>query len=215
MTTEEQERIDRVNDRFEQLARFSGMPRRTGETHLLMTFLPGRGNKEAHQAAIDFVTDKREHHFITLAGEVGRGKTHLALGIGWQWLGQGLGTVKYWQVSELLDAMRAEYDKKPEDDYGNPLKGQLEYCKDCSLLILDDLGTEKTTEWVADKLDALINHRWLEEKPTVFTTNLEPKQLLPRIRSRIKEGVVITLEGLDYREYKAKMRKAKEAKDAL
>ena len=210
-----------TNERFDSLARFSGMPLITGRTELLMTFLPGKGTKKAYQAAIAFVatnedgTPKREHHFITFVGEPGRGKTHLALGIGWQWLGQDRGTVRYWQVSELLDAMRAEYDKRPDDGYGNPVIGEFERCKGASLLILDDLGVEKSTEWAIDKLDTLINHRWLEEKPTVFTTNLAPGQLQPRIRSRIKEGVVVTLEGGDYREYKAKLRKAKEAEGAV
>lgn len=212
-TEEEQERIDRVNDRFDRLARYSGMPLKTGETHALMTFLPGPGNKEAYQAALEYVAKnddgmpKREHHFITFVAEVGRGKTHLALGIGWQWIGNGYGPVKYWQVSELLDAMRAEYDHQPKSDYGHPIPGVFDRAKGADLLILDDLGTEKSTEWAIDKLDTLINHRWLEEKCTVFTTNLQPSQLQPRQRSRIKEGVVVTLEGIDYREYKAKLRK--------
>jgi len=211
MTTDE--KVTELNDRFDRLARYSGMPLITGKTHQLVKFLPGKGNVKAYQAALDYVAfdgegePKREHHFITFVGEVGRGKTHLALAIGWQWLGQGRGTVKYWQVSELLDAMRAEYDSPPKDDYGIPIPGEFDKCKGASLLILDDLGTEKSTEWVIDKLDTLVNHRWLEEKPTVFTTNMAPSQLQPRLRSRIKEGIVVTLEGIDYREFKAKIRK--------
>jgi len=206
MTEDEQERIDANNEKFNRLARTSNMPLKTGETHTLMTFLPGPGTRAAHQAAIDYVTDKREHHFITFVAEPGRGKTHLALGIGWQWIGQYLGTVRYWQVSELLNALRAEFDNPPKDSYGFPVLGELERCKGAELLILDDLGVEKTTLYTTDTLDTLINHRWLEGKPTVFTTNLAPSQLQPRIRSRIKEGIVVTLEGPDYRELKAKMR---------
>ena len=207
MTSQTQEQVDARNEWFNSLARWSGMPPRTGATHVLMTFLPSSGTKKAYQAAIDYLTAKREHHFITFVGEPGRGKTHLAIGIGWQWLSQNLGTMKYWQVSELLDAMRREYDGPPKDRYGVLLKSIFDMCKDADLLILDDLGVQKTTEWVADKLDTLINHRWLEEKPTIFTTNLAPNQLQPRIRSRLREGVVVTLEGPDYREIKAKRRK--------
>tara|TARA_Y100000310_G_scaffold339782_1_gene433550 strand:- start:916 stop:1560 length:645 start_codon:yes stop_codon:yes gene_type:complete len=204
MTTEAD--IAERNDMFDRLAKYSGMPLATGSTLVLMTFLPGKGTQAAYNAALAFVA-KREHHFITFVGEPGRGKTHLALGIGWEWLGLGMGTVKYWQVSELLDAMRAEYDRPPKSDYGVVLPGEFEKCKGVNLLILDDLGVEKSTEWAVDKLDTLINHRWLELKPTVFTTNLAPGQLQPRIRSRIKEGVTVMLEGPDYREVKAKMRK--------
>ena len=207
-----EEHTDVKTERFDRRVGASNIPPKTGETHLLMTFLPGEGTRKAYQATIDFVavnedgTPKREHHFITLVGEPGLGKTHLALGIGWQWLGQDMGSVRYWQVSELLDSMRAEYNNPPQDSYGIPLPGEFERCKGTSLLILDDLGVEKTTDWVADKLDTLINHRWLEEKPTVFTTNMAPSQLQPRIRSRLKEGVVVTLDGMDYRELKAKRR---------
>ncbi len=209
MTTEQ-------NERFDALAKFSGMPLATGATCTLMQFLPGKGRQKAYDAALQYVAVEgepghesplREHHFITFVGEPGRGKTHLALGIGWQWLCQGRGTVKYWQVSELLDAMRREYDKMPQDDYGNPRPGEFDKAKGCALLILDDLGVEKSTEWAVDKLDTLINNRWLEGKFTVFTTNLAPGQLKPRIRSRIREGVTVMLEGVDYRELKAKMRK--------
>jgi len=206
--------IEEHNERFNARARYSGMPLLTGETHTLMQFLPGKGTQAAYDAALQYVAVEGEpghesplydHHFITFIGEPGRGKTHLALGIGWQWIGRG--TVKYWQVSELLDAMRAEYDNPPKNDYGVTLPGEFDKCKGASLLILDDLGVEKSTEWAVDKLDTLINHRWLELKPTVFTTNLAPEQLQPRIRSRIREGVTVTLEGQDYRELKAKLRR--------
>ncbi|KKM00941.1 hypothetical protein LCGC14_1799400 [marine sediment metagenome] len=204
MTTERSERYD-------LLAKISGMPLATGSTCTLMQFLPGKGTQKAYDAALQYVAVEgehpREHHFITFVGEAGRGKTHLALSIGWQWLGQGMGAVKFWQVSELLDAMRKEYDKMPQDNYGNPLPGEFDKAKGCDLLILDDLGIEKSTEWAVDKLDTLIDHRWIEGKPTVFTTKLAPGQLGPHIRSRIREGVTVTLEGPDYRELKAKMRR--------
>jgi len=214
MTTEtDQEHLDEINDKYWRLAKYSGMPLVTADKLTLMQFLPGKGTQKAYNAALNFVANPqdrpspREHHFLTFVGEPGRGKTHLALGIGWQWLGNNMGLVKYWQVSELLDAMRAEYDSTPQDSYSNATPGAFEQAKKVSLLILDDLGVEKSTEWAVDKLDTLINHRWLEELPTVFTTNLAPGQLQPRLRSRIKEGVTVTLDGIDYREYKAKMRR--------
>lgn len=213
MTTEEE--AQERSDRFDSLARYSGMPLITAGTHLLMKFLPGKGNKKGYEEALKYVAidgegkPKREHHFITFVAEVGRGKTHLALGIGWQWLGQGQGWVKYWQVGELLDAMRSEFDSPPKNEYGISIPGEFDKCKGVSLLILDDLGVEQSTPWAREKLDTLINHRWLEQKPTVFTTNMAPSQLHPRLRSRIKEGVVVTLEGIDYREFIAKSRKEK------
>ena len=193
-------------DRYKLLAKFSGMPIATEQACALAQFVSSNGTREGYDYAVAY-TQEREHHFITFIGEPGRGKTHLALGIGWRWLELEAGVVRYWPVSELLDTIRREYDHKVQDDYGNPRPGAFDHAKACDLLILDDLGVEKPTEWAIDRLDTLVNHRWLENKATVFTTNLAPSQIQPRIRSRIKEGVTITLEGVDYREHKAKMRK--------
>jgi len=207
----EYERVNALNAKFYRLAKFSGMPLATGDTQTLITFIPSKGTEEAYNAALAFVavengTPIREHHFLTFIGEPGRGKTHLAMGIGWHWIGHGIGTVKYWHVSELLDAIRAEYDHPPLTRGGFPMIGAFELAKGCGLLILDDLGVEKSTGWAIDKLDTLVNHRWLEELPTIFTTNMTAMQLQPRLRSRIKEGVTVTLDGIDYRAYKAKIR---------
>ena len=210
---EEEQKRDRAAERLEFLINNSNMPANTLTTHTMATFKASAGTRQAYNAALAFLAEEnltlgvgREHHFLTYVGEVGRGKTHLALGIGWEWINNRRRMARYWQVSELLDAMRQEYDNPPRDSYGHIQKGVFEQCKGAGLLILDDLGVEKSTEWAVDKLDTLINHRWLEEKLTVFTTNLEPSQLQPRIRSRLKEGVVVTLDGVDYREYKAKRR---------
>ena len=209
---------DAQHTRFDMLARISGMPPSTGSTHTLTQFLPVRGTERAYAAALRYVAwggdppaPLREHHFLTIAGEPGRGKTHLALAIGWHHLGQGRGTVRYWQVTEFLDAMRAEFSNPPRDNYGNVVSGVFEYAKGCNLLIVDDLGVEKATDWAVDRLDTLINHRWLEGQLTVFTTNLTPDKLQPRVRSRIKEGVTVMVGGHDYRAMKAQLRKMEDA----
>ena len=73
---------------------------------------------------------------------------------------------------------------------------------DAPLLILDDLGTEKLTDWAAEKLDTLIDHRYIKGLPLVVTTNVPAAQLSPRIASRLQDrrlGRVVTLSGPDYR----------------
>ena len=208
-----------TEQRYDMLVRISGMPPATGGTCTLMQFLPSNGTQNAYDAALRYVANARQceglsgeydHHFITFIGEPGRGKTHLALGIGWQWLGTDMGSIRYWQVSEFLDAIRNEYDHPPRDSHGGHVPGVFDQARVCTLLILDDLGVEKSTEWAIDKLDTLVNHRWVEGLQTVFTTNLAPSQLQPRIRSRIREGVTVTLGGPDYRELKAKIRRGEE-----
>ena len=81
------------------------------------------------------------------------------------------------------------------------------------MLVLDDLGVEKTSEWVQETLGHVVNTRYSERRPTIFTTNYEdirrltdPKSLLyrlgPRTRSRLLRDVRLDLEmeAIDSRE---------------
>jgi DNA replication protein DnaC len=53
------------------------------------------------------------------------------------------------------------------------------------LLILDDLGVQNSTAWAKEKLDQLLNHRYIHELPTVITTSIPVDNLDERIRTRI------------------------------
>ena len=59
----------------------------------------------------------------------------------------------------------------------------------CSLLIIDDLGTEMTTQFVCSALYHVVNTRLMESRPTIISTNLTPEQLSvrysPQIASRL------------------------------
>lgn len=95
---------------------------------------------------------------------------------------------------ELLDLLRP----------GGP-EGALYDLADLELLILDDLGSERPTEWTAERLYALVNRRWLEERPTIVTSNLASGELQqavgPRVYSRLvgNGSVGIGLSGPDRR----------------
>ena len=80
------------------------------------------------------------------------------------------------------------------------------------MLVLDDLGAEKTSEWVEETLNLIVNTRYSEKRTTIFTTNYDdnpdstdPDSLLFRIgvrmRSRLHEMCeFLYLDGADYRE---------------
>ena len=80
------------------------------------------------------------------------------------------------------------------------------------LLVLDDLGAEKTSEWVEETMNLIVNTRYNERRLTIFTSNYEdipddtdPNSLLFRIgfrmRSRLHEMCeFLELDGADYRE---------------
>jgi len=78
------------------------------------------------------------------------------------------------------------------------------------LLVLDDLGAEKTSEWVEETMNLIVNTRYNERRPTIFTSNYadipddtDPNALLFRIghrmRSRLHEMCeFIVMDGADY-----------------
>lgn len=144
------------------------------------------------------------HHFLTFAGPPGRGKTYLALGIGIARIEKCEEPTIYYQVPLLLNLLRSAY--RPDSNV-NPY----DIIKDCwkiGCLILDDLGMQRSTDWAVEQLDSIIDHRYLNEQDTIFTTNLLPNALgSERISSRIKEGEIAILGGPDYREIIARQRK--------
>ncbi len=104
-------------------------------------------------------------------------------------------------TNELLLLFRKAQAKKLEIDEFD----LLDQCCNVNILILDDFGVEKTSDWSFQMLYQIINYRCLHEKKTIFTSNFSLEQLAEklgddRITSRIQQmGEIIKMEGLDFR----------------
>ena len=77
-----------------------------------------------------------------------------------------------------------------EERFGNDENvGNTHKYFECDLLIIDDLGTEMTTQFTTSVLYNIVNTRMMAEKPTIISTNLLPdmleKRYSPQISSRI------------------------------
>jgi DNA replication protein DnaC len=114
----------------------------------------------------------------------------------------------FYDTRDLLRVIRSTYDpvnRTAEMDVLRPVIAS-------DLLVLDDLGAEKTSEWVEETLNLIVNARYSERRLTVFTSNYDdnpdstdPDSLLFRIgfrmRSRLHEMCEFQyLDGADYRE---------------
>lgn len=119
---------------------------------------------------------------LVLAGDVGVGKTHAAYAIGNWAVERGHG-VEAWHVHDLLEAMRPDGDRYA-------------YERACRvpLLVLDDMGAVKPTDWARDQMVALMNARVAAEKRTVLTTNVASEVMATlwehRLMDRLNEGLV-------------------------
>lgn len=164
-----------------------------------------------------FVEEYPIHDFgLLLLGPCGVGKTHLAtaalLALMRDKGVQGL----FYDFRDLLKEIQASY---------NPVSGttEMEILQPifaAEVLVLDDLGATKMTEWVRDTLSHIINNRYNERRVTLFTSNMEDETFVkgapvderirekPNLRSQIGDALrsrlyemceVICLEGEDFR----------------
>lgn len=134
---------------------------------------------------------------VYLQGDVGRGKTMLACAIFNNYLGQG--TLKFIVVDELI--------RRIKDAFNGGVEFDISRYMEADLLILDDLGAEKTTEFVEGEIYNVINYRYNKKLPTIITSNINWNDLPSkyemngkRLASRISEMCgSFNLNGKDYR----------------
>lgn len=174
-----------------------------------------QGNK-IHEEALKAI---REGKGLLLFGKCGTGKTRLAIGLMINWFADNLKLVKdsytereevratkgkprFLFVTDLLNEIKRSWDEK-ENTRGQNEQDIVNYYYKIPFLVLDDLGSEKLSEWSRSILSALINKRHIECKQTIVTTNLTHEQLAKyddRIASRLCEmGEVYDLGEKDWR----------------
>ena len=132
-----------------------------------------------------FDTPSSERGNILIYGETGLGKTFLTNCIAKELLDRKH-SVLYLSANELFEEILAGYlmQQKPE------LEDLFNYLYNCELLIIDDLGTELTNNFVLSQLFELINKRELAGLSTLISTNLSMKQMRDRYSERIMSRIV-------------------------
>ena len=145
--------------------------------------------------AENFGSHKGENLLFT--GTTGTGKTHISTAIAKTVISKGY-YVLYESIQNVISAFEA-------DHFGRSTESLSEKYLDCELLILDDLGTEFSTQFTVSCIYNLINTRYNRGLSTVISTNLSPKSLQEfyddRIYSRLVGGssMVVLLGGKDFR----------------
>jgi DNA replication protein DnaC len=115
---------------------------------------------------------------LLMAGVVGAGKTHQAYGAVRRLVQSGVGV--RWRATTAAD-LYADLRPRP----GIDSERELAAVSRCPLLIIDDLGAAKASEWVEEVTYRLINRRYNHMLPTLITTNLAIKDLRAYLGDRV------------------------------
>lgn len=134
---------------------------------------------------------------LLILGGYGSGKTHLAAAISNSLIDRGI-PVLFSTFSEHLERIKEEFDHTGQ-------RKHLSMMKTTSMLVLDDVGKEKKSEWSDSVLFDVINYRYEHKLPFILTTNLNEDELEKRIGgavfSRMCEMCTsVTTAGKDYRQ---------------
>ena len=121
---------------------------------------------------------------LLFSGNTGLGKTFLSACIARAVADQGFSVV-YESAGHLFQTLEKARFEGNDDNR----RAAARY-SECDLLIVDDLGTELSGQFVTSALYTLINDRLMESKPTIISTNLSEDELSrrynPQIASRLK-----------------------------
>ena len=186
-----------------------------------------RSLAQARMAACKFVEEYPiDKTGLLIIGTVGVGKTHLAVGMIKELiLGKGIACLFY-DYRELLKQIQNSYNDSVKTTELDVLRPVFE----TEVLVLDELGAVRPTEWVWDTVSLILNTRYNDNRTTIITTNypnlaerdrlsgnvsssspaaakyaVERETLGDRIGDRMRSRLlemcrIVTMEGQDYRE---------------
>jgi len=190
-----EERQQRRNEEIEHQERESWNHLRQDKKNNLQAYIKACGIPKIFQNKEHSGCNETQSLFLT--GSHGTGKTYKAVGILENFVkslpcpcfkdSQPANHPIFITVPELLLKIRSCFsDPTSSEEY--MLKPYIQ----TPLLILDDIGVEKTTEWALQSLYIIINNRYSEEKQTIITSNLT----LDEVREKVGDRIASRISGM-------------------
>lgn len=122
---------------------------------------------------------------LFFTGGVGTGKTHLSVGVLRALFEQHGKRGQFYATIDLLDRYKATFDADRATETVDAVDSAL---RKTPLLVLDDWGTERATDWAQERLFHLVDERYRERLPLIITTNADLMDMPKRIVSRLADA---------------------------
>ena len=138
---------------------------------------------------------------LMLIGPPGIGKTHIAVSVLRDVIRRTGARGLYYDTRALLRDIRTTYNPQLQLAEMDVIRPVME----AEILVLDDLGAERLTDWVEETMSLIVNTRYNERRPTIFTSNYEDlpdegelNSLLARVGFRLHSRLREMCEFLEY-----------------
>ena len=172
------ELMQEFSKRVEKIIKNSKMSKRN-LSYKFENFEPNTSNKKVFNNLKNYsekLVNGIEKKGLILVGNNGVGKTHLACSIANKLIENGIPVI-YGTLINLLAELRNSY----EVDNSISEMEIIKLYENVDLLIIDDLGKEKPSEWGLEKLFTIINSRYENNLPVIITTNYNQNSLVQRL----------------------------------
>ena len=144
-------------------------------------------NEIAVKIAKDYTNkciNKRQSEGLIIMGESGLGKTHLAASIANRLI-ENDKIVLMGRLTSLLDMIKETFNDNTKSE--NEL---MELYSNIDMMIIDDLGTEKISQWALEKLYTIIENRNENKLPIIITTRFDKQRLIERFSTSQDQQLV-------------------------
>ncbi len=136
-------------------------------------------NKKEVEIAKDYTkkcTENKQENGLIITGNSGVGKTHLVASISNELIEKDK-LVLIGRLTSLLDMIKETFKDNSKSE--NEL---IELFSNVDMVVIDDLGTEKISQWALDKLYTIIENRNENKLPIIITTKFDKEGLLHRFK---------------------------------
>lgn len=164
------------------------------------TYLPNLGTSPRQLMQSNFnICRKYAQNFssdsgsLLFSGATGLGKTFLSACIARQVADRGFSV-----VYETAGKLFADFEAEKFGSASEENRGKTRKYLDCDLLIIDDLGTEMTTQFTISALYTLINTRMMENRSTIISTNLADTEIESRYNPQIASRIIGTFRLIQF-----------------